>query len=103
MIVVKESMDLREFDAWSGAADTMSDLEKAYANGKFDWDYLEVEILEIIGDDAGSVYNTTLNDFLWFETDTIANILGYEDWEDFVKRAVNLEEDEEEEEDEDEE
>lgn len=101
-MVIKKHESLSEFDAWSGAADTMEALTKAYDNGKLDWDSLEYQIEEVLCDDEGGVYETTLNDFLRFETDTIANMLGYEDWDDFCRKAVELKDDEEEEEEDDE-
>lgn len=28
---------------------------------------------------------TDINDFFWFETDTIADLLGYSDWEALIE------------------
>ena len=55
--------------------------------------------------ECGEMWNDTeINDFLWFERDTIAEYLGFEDWEDLERKHAGEddedEEDEEEEEDE---
>ena len=49
---------------------TLSELEKV-------WEELEYYWLE--NNEMPS--ETDINDFFWFETDTIAEWLGYEDWE----------------------
>ena len=41
--------------------------------------------------------DTAINDFLWFETDTIAEWLGYEDWDDLCRKHAGEEEDEDQE------
>lgn len=39
---------------------------------------------------AGEIYTETeINDIFWFETDAIAEILGYEDYEDFFSTSIN--------------
>ena len=83
--------NLTNFEFWSGAKNTV--------------EYLTWEELEQIESMLEEMYpdgmdETDINDFFWFEEDTIAEWLGYEDFEELMHRD---DEDEEEEEDEDEE
>lgn len=60
-------------NAWSGAADTLDLLTL---------DEIE-QILYMLEDCfPDGMDETDLNDFLWFETDTIAEWLGYSDFEE---------------------
>lgn len=63
---------LRNFEAWSGGKDTLDVLIE-----KGDCDEVErlIEDMDSLGTD------TSINDFLWFERDFIAEHLGYKDWE----------------------
>lgn len=81
---------LENFEAWSGGKDTMNDLSNS------DCERLEQHIEEIYPD---GITDTQLNDFLWFERDTIADLLGYrsyealmnqddEDWEDHYRTIL---------------
>lgn len=91
---IYKDISLDEFEAWSGAVDTMDTLrmlERETGNNVFD-------IVESCIDDMGEgMDETEVNDILWFETDTIAEWLGYKDWE-ALERAANGEEEEEDEE-----
>ena len=63
---------LRDFEFWSGARDTVA--------------YLTDEELDTIETELESLYpegldETTVNDFFWFDDDTIAEWLGYPDFE----------------------
>lgn len=91
MKIYKE-ISLADFEAWSGAVDTMETLRKLEdETGANVFDILEACI-----DDMGEgVDETTVNDILWFETDTIAEWLGYEDWEALDRAAEGIEEEEE--------
>ena len=44
--------------------------------------------MEILEEDCGFNMNTPtetdINDFFWFERDTIADLLGYSDWEALI-------------------
>lgn len=88
---IYKDISLDEFEAWSGAVDTMDtlkQLENETGNNVF-------SIIESCIDDMGEgMDETTVNDILWFETDTIAEWLGYEDWE-ALEKAANGEEEEE--------
>ena len=70
---------IRNFNFWSGARDTVDDLFDS------DFDILE-PILEEYFD--GEVEDVDLNDFFWFERDTIASWLGYEDYEELMRDRV---------------
>lgn len=91
MKIYKE-ISILDFEPWCGAVQTVEELTS--------------DELELVGDcleemDEEGWSETELNDFLWFETDTIAEWLGYEDWEALEKahrkHELDLEDDEEEE------
>ena len=66
-------LDLINFQSWGGAKDTLATL--TYEQIK----QLESIMEECWGDEADE---TSVNDFLWFDTDVIAEWLGFEDWEE---------------------
>ena len=68
---------LTNFEFWSGAKDTVK--------------YLTDEELETIETMLEDIYpdgidETELNDFFWFEDDTIAEWLGFNDFEEIMNR-----------------
>ena len=65
--------NLRDFEFWAGATDRVKYLS---------WEQLDTieEILNDIYPDG--IDDTTLNDLFWFDEDTIAQWLGYEDFEE---------------------
>lgn len=65
-------LNLKSFDAWSGAKETLATLTIKQI------EQLENMLPDIFEDEASE---TQLNDFLWFETDTIAEMLGFRNWE----------------------
>ena len=67
---------IRNFEFWGGARDTIEDLTYD------DFDILEPIIEEMF---MGEVEDVDLNDFFWFERDTIAEWLGYEDYEELMR------------------
>ena len=87
--VVEESLD--NFEAWSGGKDTLDTLRE-----KGDVDSVEclIEELASMGEDGWT--DTNINDFLWFERDTIAQHLGYSDWDEYEYGDEKEEENEEE-------
>jgi hypothetical protein len=93
---------LSDFEWWSGAvttATTLDNLERL--DGRRVWEELEWTFDSEYPDgmDGGLV-----NDIFWFETDYVAQILGFESWEELENHVDgNDEEDEEEEEAEEEE
>lgn len=68
---------LEDFDAWSGGKDTLDFLRRHD---------LCKQVEEITGECLPHADETDLNDFLWFETDFIAENLGYKDWDDMENR-----------------
>lgn len=68
--------DLRNFHAWSGAVDTLNTLIQYD-----DVDQVENYICEVFGEEDPT--DTEINDLLWFETDAIAEYLGFQTWEHY--------------------
>jgi hypothetical protein len=65
-------LDLVNFKAWGGAEDTLRTLT-----------HDQIRQLESMLEDAfDEASETTINDFLWFENDTIADWLGFDSWEE---------------------
>lgn len=75
MFIVRYETDLHNFEAWSGGKDTMVELTLE-----------QIEQLDDMFSDMFSegIDETELNDFLWFERDYIAEILGYEDFDELM-------------------
>lgn len=74
--IYRES-DLSDFEFWSGARDTVK--------------YLTDDEVRQIGQMLEEIYpdgctETDINDFFWFEDDTIAEWLGYESFEEIMER-----------------
>lgn len=91
---IYSEINLSDFNAWSGAKETMRTLEALEDVSICDvFNELERAIEEVYGD---GLSETELNDFLWFETDLIAEWLGYSDWEELEAEAYGEEEEEEE-------
>ena len=69
---------LRYFHAWQGGKDTLDVLiEKD-----------DVDEVESMMEDAfygSDITDDDINDFLWFDSDTIAEWLGYRDWDAYVE------------------
>ncbi len=68
---------LRNFEFWSGAKDTVKYLTLE-----------ELDTIEAILEDAypEGMDETEINDFFWFEEDTIAEWLGYGSFEEIMNR-----------------
>lgn len=83
---VYKDESLRSFEFWSGAKDTVKYLT-----------YEELDQIEAILEDLypDGMSETEINDFFWFEEDTIAQWLGYNDFEELMKREEEEEEEEE--------
>lgn len=77
MTITKEITSANDIinNAWSGAVDTLNDLT-----------YSEIETVLSNLEDIypEGMTETELNDFLWFERDFIAEILGYSDYEELL-------------------
>lgn len=76
MLVVREFDILN--DCWSGAKDTIEALTNKQLN------VLEDHIESLFADNDEIPSATDVNDFIWFETDTIAQWFGLETWEELL-------------------
>lgn len=74
---------LRNFEFWSGAKDTVKYLTDD-----------ELDTIEAILEDSypDGMDETEVNDFFWFEDDTIAEWLGYDSFEDIMNREDDADE-----------
>jgi len=74
-MIVKSDTSIREFNFWSGAKDTVKYLTLE-----------EFDSVESILDDLypEGIPETDLNDFFWFDNDTIAEWLGYHDFDELI-------------------
>lgn len=77
MRVYKE-VNAQDFDFWAGAKDTVKYLTNEEIDTIFD-------LLEESSGEEG-MSETAVNDFFWFEEDTIAEWLGYESFEEIMER-----------------
>ena len=84
MLTITKEISLSDFEAWSGGADTMNELNSE------ECEQIESTIEELY---PNGMTETQLNDLLWFERDSIAEWLGYQDWE-HLERAHEGESDE---------
>ena len=68
---------LKDFKFWSGAKDTVKYLTED-----------EINLIESILEDSfpDGMDETEINDFFWFEEDTIAEWLGYQSFDDIMYR-----------------
>ena len=86
---VYEDISASEFrdKAWSGAADTLEDL----TDEQIETIMQMLEDGQMLNSDGEPMMMslTELNDFFWFERDTIADWLGYSDYEQLMKRGEN--------------
>ena len=64
------------FNFWSGGKDTVYDLT-----------FKDFEIIEPLIEEMfdGEIEDVELNDFFWFERDTIAQWLGYENYDELME------------------
>lgn len=73
MKITKEVTTKNDFNFWSGAVDTVNEL----TDEEFERIINELEMV-----DPEGMTETQLNDFFCFEDDTIAEMLGYSNWEE---------------------
>lgn len=71
-MIVTSEINLQDFEGWSGAESTLAMLS-----------YSQINTLQSILEDTypEGIDETQLNDILRFETDWIAELLGFADWE----------------------
>lgn len=79
MKIIREIYSLTDFDPWSGAVSTYETLN-----------YEQLKQLDSILEEyyPEGMTDTQVNDILWFETDWIAELLGFRNWE-HLERANN--------------
>lgn len=75
---ITSEKSLREFEFWSGAKETVKYLTDE-----------ELDTIETILEDCypEGMDETAINDFFWFEDDTIAEWLGYTSFEEIMERG----------------
>lgn len=79
MKITKEVNTRYDFEFWSGAADTVEYLTDS-----------EIEVIFSMLEDCcpDGMTETEVNDFFGFERDTIAEWLGYDDFDQIMKREI---------------
>ena len=76
-MTIKSEKSIRNFEFWSGAKNTVKYLTDD------ELDTIESMLEEAYPEGMGE---TELNDFFWFEDDTIAELLGYNNFEEIMSR-----------------
>ena len=84
---IYSDIDYDNFEFWSGARDTVAELTDSEL--KTVWDFLETERYPDGAEDV------EINDFFWFERDFIAELLGYENFDQIIDRNKDDEDGEE--------
>lgn len=76
-MIIKKEESLTNFEFWSGAVDTVKYLTND-----------EIETVESMLEELNpeGMDETDINDFFWFEDETIAEWLGYDSFEDIMNR-----------------
>ena len=77
-MIIKTETTIKNFDFWSGAKDTVKYLTES------ELDTIETYLEELYPE---GMTDTELNDFMWFEDDTIAEWLGYNDFDEIMNRS----------------
>ena len=77
-MTIKTETTLKNFDFWSGAKDTVKYLTES------ELDTIESYLEELYPE---GMRDTELNDFIWFEDDTIAEWHGYNDFDEIMNRS----------------
>lgn len=80
-MIIKRETNLENFEFWSGAR---------YLAEKLTIEEFRTieELLEELYPDG--MEEMEINDFFWFEGDTIAQALGYEDEDDLIENKVRI-------------
>ena len=76
MKIIHEIDSLTDFEPWSGAVSTYETLTRE-----------QLKELDTILEDCypDGITDTGINDLLWFETNWIAECLGFSDWDELEK------------------
>ena len=74
---IYRDIQLTQFEFWAGGKDTVAHLTES-----------ELEEIELILEDLcwEGISEEQLNDIFWFERDLIAEWLGYEDFDEIMRR-----------------
>ena len=97
-MVYTVDFDANTFDWWSGARDTIKDIEAAGL-----MDELTTHIEEVFGFDDEPPSDTDINDYVWHDRDRVYDALGLDENGELPSDEDDEEDDEEEEEEEEEE
>lgn len=75
-MLIREDISVRDFDFWAGGFETWLELT-----------FEELDALDDLLPEAfpNGLTQTELNDLFWFDSDLIAEWLGFEDWENLVE------------------
>lgn len=84
MKVVK-NINLNNFKFWAGAKDTVAYLTTDELNTL---DNVLEEWAEET--DEGYMHEVEINDFFWFDTEKVANILGYDSFDDIMEERPEI-------------
>lgn len=76
-MIITQEISLENFEFWSGGKDSADKLTHQ------DFETIEAMLEDLYPD---GMSDTMVNDFFWFEFDTIAQWLGYENEEDFDRK-----------------
>ena len=76
-MTIKTETTLKNFEFWGGAKDTVKYLTES------ELDTIQSYLEELYPE---GMTDTELNDFIWFEDDTIAEWLGYNDFDEIMSR-----------------
>ena len=76
-MLVKKEMNAYDFEFWSGGEDTVEELTLGELERV--WNYLE-EVYD------GEMEKTQINDFFWFEREFIAELLGFNSFDEILIR-----------------
>lgn len=75
---IVEYINLADFDFWAGAVDTAKYLTEE------DFEKIEYFLRDTVPE-GNPLTRTEVNDFFWFEEDTIAKLLGYDTFEALIE------------------
>lgn len=76
-MLVKKEMNVYNFEFWSGGADTVEELTSEELETV--WNYLEET-------NEDGMDETAINNFFWFERDFIAELLGFNNFDEIMER-----------------
>ena len=78
-MLVHSEISLSNFEFWAGAKDFANELTTD------ELDHVEFLLNDIYPD---GMNETLVNNIFWFDSDWVCQMLGYEDYEDFLRQRV---------------